>query len=449
MKKRDILREKPSKLFFSYLLPSISSTLVTSIYIFVDTVMIGKGVGEDGIAALNIILPVFGVLYGLGVLFGVGGGVLMSVANGAGNHEEAHGYFSSALVCAVVSSAMCAIVTVIFFEPLMMAMGADSTTYPLVYEYGIYIAYGSPLFLFTNFLQAFVRNDKAPRRAMVGVITGGITNVILDYVFIFPMDMGMAGASIATVIGNSVTIAILLTHFLSRVNTMRFMISKVSVSRAVSIIKSGVPSFLTEVASSVVILMFNLQLLKYVGKTGVTVYGIISNSTIIAMSLFNGVAQAAQPLIASSFGAGLDERVGKFRRYGIATAGLVGAVLTLTGVIFNEPVVWIFLEPAETVLDMARPAIAIYFISLVFMGVNVFSATYFQSVIKPAKSLAISLLRGVVLNTALVFVLPLLFDVTGIWLTVPVTEAIVFVISVVMYRQGKNTAKPDGQRLNA
>ena len=190
MKKRDILREKPSKLFFSYLLPSISSTLVTSIYIFVDTVMIGKGVGEDGIAALNIILPVFGVLYGLGVLFGVGGGVLMSVANGAGNHEEAHGYFSSALVCAVVSSAMCAIVTVIFFEPLMMAMGADSTTYPLVYEYGIYIAYGSPLFLFTNFLQAFVRNDKAPRRAMVGVITGGITNVILDYVFIFPMDMG-------------------------------------------------------------------------------------------------------------------------------------------------------------------------------------------------------------------------------------------------------------------
>ena len=284
---------------------------------------------------------------------------------------------------------------------------------------------------------------------MVGVITGGITNVILDYVFIFPMDMGMAGASIATVIGNSVTIAILLTHFLSRVNTMRFMISKVSVSRAVSIIKSGVPSFLTEVASSVVILMFNLQLLKYVGKTGVTVYGIISNSTIIAMSLFNGVAQAAQPLIASSFGAGLDERVGKFRRYGIATAGLVGAVLTLTGVIFNEPVVWIFLEPAETVLDMARPAIAIYFISLVFMGVNVFSATYFQSVIKPAKSLAISLLRGVVLNTALVFVLPLLFDVTGIWLTVPVTEAIVFVISVVMYRQGKNTAKPDGQRLNA
>ena len=202
-------------------------------------------------------------------------------------------------------------------------------------------------------------------------------------------------------------------------------------------------------ASSVVILMFNLQLLKYVGKTGVTVYGIISNSTIIAMSLFNGVAQAAQPLIASSFGAGLDERVGKFRRYGIATAGLVGAVLTLTGVIFNEPVVWIFLEPAETVLDMARPAIAIYFISLVFMGVNVFSATYFQSVIKPAKSLAISLLRGVVLNTALVFVLPLLFDVTGIWLTVPVTEAIVFVISVVMYRQGKNTAKPDGQRLNA
>ena len=124
-------------------------------------------------------------------------------------------------------------------------------------------------------------------------------------------------------------------------------------------------------------------------------------------------------------------------------------MLTLTGVIFNEPVVWIFLEPAETVLDMARPAIAIYFISLVFMGVNVFSATYFQSVIKPAKSLAISLLRGVVLNTALVFVLPLLFDVTGIWLTVPVTEAIVFVISVVMYRQGKNTAKPDGQRLNA
>lgn len=429
MKKTDLLADNPRRLFLRYLFPSISSTLVTSIYIFADTVIIGKGVGASGMAALNIVIPLFGLYFGAGVMLGVGGGVLMSVANGGGDTKRAKAYFTTAIVCGFFFSLLFTLAGILFFQPMMRLLGSDGADQKLIFDYGIWVVSGCSLFLFSSLLQAFVRNDRAPKHAMAAVITGGVLNMALDYLFVFPLQMGIKGAAIATLIGTAVTIGILLLHFVKKENTMYLDLRSFSIANAWAIIKNGFSGFLMEIANSIVILFFNLQLLKYIGEAGVVVYGIISNSVIIAMSLFNGVSQAAQPIMAANFGADHWDRVFCVRRMGMVTTGAFGVVIFLLGSLFPETAVHIFLnEPDQMVVDLAGSALRIYFPSFLFMSLNFFSTNYFQSVLLPQKALFISLSRGILLPIVLVFLLPILFDVTGIWATMPIAELIALLL---------------------
>ena len=193
-KKNQFLTEQPSKLFLSYLIPSISATLVTSIYILADTMMIGKGVGAVGIAALNLLLPIFSVYVGTGILFGVGGSVLFSVSKGRGEEQKAREYFTASVCLAIAASLLYMWLFTAFFDPITLFLGRNEGTDAYVREYGRYLKLTPAIFLFSSFLQAFVRNDGAPKLAMAAVITGGVTNVFLDYIFIFPLNWGIGGA---------------------------------------------------------------------------------------------------------------------------------------------------------------------------------------------------------------------------------------------------------------
>lgn len=434
--KMDLLHDDPKKLFFKYLLPSISATLVTSIYVLADMIMIGKGVGQDGLAVLNFILPLFTLFFGTGLLLGVGGAVLMSVANGSGDKKLANTYFTHA---ALSGAFLATVLGLVFLEPIGYMLGCTPVNIGLFTSYAQYLVGFCPVFLFSSLLQAFVRNDGAPKRAMVAVISGGVTNIILDYIFIFILGMGMAGGAIATVIGSITSVTLLLTHFMSKQNTMKLLKGKIQVNLIGRILHSGLPSFLIEVASGIVILLFNLQLLKYVGEVGVVVYSIMANSAIVAMSLFNGVSQGAQPIMATNYGAEQSERVVSVRKVGSITVFIIGIVLFLSGFLFPDIVVQIFIEPTTEVLDMARGAIRIYFAAFIIMSLNIFYSTYFQSVLKPKLSLIICLLRGIIICTILVFLLPLLIGVTGIWLVMPITELITAIMAMMMVRSAKNS----------
>ena len=434
--KMDLLHDDPKKLFFKYLLPFISATLVTSIYVLADMIMIGKGVGQDGLAVLNFILPLFTLFFGTGLLLGVGGAVLMSVANGSGDKKLANTYFTHA---ALSGAFLATVLGLVFLEPIGYMLGCTPVNIGLFTSYAQYLVGFCPVFLFSSLLQAFVRNDGAPKRAMVAVISGGVTNIILDYIFIFILGMGMAGGAIATVIGSITSVTLLLTHFMSKQNTMKLLKGKIQVNLIGRILHSGLPSFLIEVASGIVILLFNLQLLKYVGEVGVVVYSIMANSAIVAMSLFNGVSQGAQPIMATNYGAEQSERVVSVRKVGSITVFIIGIVLFLSGFLFPDIVVQIFIEPTTEVLDMARGAIRIYFAAFIIMSLNIFYSTYFQSVLKPKLSLIICLLRGIIICTILVFLLPLLIGVTGIWLVMPITELITAIMAMMMVRSAKNS----------
>ena len=434
MTQNDLIHLDIKKIFFKYLLPSISATLVTSIYVLADTIMIGKGIGAKGIAALNYILPIFTLFFGTGLLLGVGGAVLMSIANGRKEHKLANTYFTSSVIWACILAIIYLVIGLTNLEQIGYMLGSDASNIDLFTDYGKYLVGFCPVFIFSSLLQAFVRNDHAPKRAMVAVIAGGVTNIVLDYVFIFMLGIGMKGGAIATVLGSTLSVAILLTHFLSKHNTMRLVKIDKPIQTVLNIIQTGFPSFLIEMSTGIVVMVFNLQLLKYVGENGVIVYGIIANTAIVAMSLFNGVSQGAQPIIATNYGAGKIERVASVRRLGAITVFVIGLIIFAIGYLFPQVAVNIFVTPTEAILTMADSAMKIYFLAFIAMSLNIFYSTYFQSVMAPNLSMMICLLRGIIISLVLVFILPIFLGVNGIWWVIPITEAITLGVALVMLK---------------
>ncbi len=434
----NLLEDPVHKVFLNYLIPSVSATLVTSIYILADTVMIGRGVGEVGIAALNILLPLYTVFYGFGMMSGIGGSVLFGFSMGKGNHKEARGYFTTGILMALVFAVLCCSLCNLFFTPMTAMMGATESMSEHLVPYGRVLVTAAPMFVLSSFLQAFVRNDGAPRLAMAGVMSGGVTNVVLDYIFIFLFDWGMGGAALATATGTTLTVLILSSHFLSKHNNLK-LIRAVSFKKVLEIMGNGLASFILEISNGFVMLLFNLQLLAYVGDIGVVVYGIISNLSLVVTSLSNGMSQAVQPLLSTNFGAEKTERIRQARRLGNRVALLAGVVFTSIGLLFPTGLSYLFLDPSHQVLTMAVPAIRLYFLSFLVSVWNIMNSAYFQAVVKPKYSLLITLLRGVVLNSVLVFLLPALAGVSGIWITVTVSE---FITALVVLRLAGKENRP-------
>ncbi len=427
--KNEFLTQQPFKLFFSYLIPSVSATLVTSIYILADTMMIGKGVGAVGIAALNLMLPIFSVYIGTGILFGVGGSVLFSISKGRGEDRKAQEYFTVSVLLAVLASVFYMWLFTLFFDPITLILGRNPGTEEYVREYGRFLKMTPAVFLFSSFLQAFVRNDSDPRRAMAGVIAGGVTNVFLDYLFIFRFQWGMGGAAFATVLGYGLTTSILCTHFLSGRNTLALVRVQSLGYKCREVVRHGFSSFLLEESSGIIMVIFNRQLLHYVGELGVVVYGIISNSALVVSSINNGISQAAQPILAVNYGAGQKKRVELAMKYASEAAAAAGIFFTITGLLFPGQITGFFVKAGPDIVDMAEKAVRIYFLSFLFLGLNMLCTTYLQCVMLPAKAMTICLLRGFVLSGILVLILPLIWGVNGIWAVMPVTELLTLAVS--------------------
>ena len=430
MQTNALVNEPVSKLFFRYLVPAILANMVTSIYILADTIIIGKGIGIDAIAALNILLPLFNVFFGFGLLFGVGGSVLMSIARGKGDYDAGKRYFTTAVILNTATCIICTIIFLIFLKPIVLFLGATDITMPYVMDYAPYIICGLSAFAFSSFLQSFVRNDGAPKLAMAGVISGGILNVILDIIFVYPLHMGMAGAAIASVIGSGTTIIILLSHFFSKANGLHFYFKGISFQHIKEIYTTGFTSFLVDVNAGIATVVFNLTLLKYIGDVGVSMYGVICNTAIIVTCLCNGINQAAQPIVSTNYGAGRSDRIATVRKTGIKTSILICAVPAIIGLIVPNLFTYIFLNPNQEILALSPMAIRIYFTGFFVTGINMFIVGYFQSTVKPHISLLLCMLRGCVLSIIFVIILPYFLDVAGIWAAVPLGEFVTLFIAL-------------------
>ena len=441
MNTNSLTTENVSKLFFRYLIPAIMGTMVTSIYVLADTIIIGKGIGIDAMAALNIVLPLFNIFFGNGLLFGVGGSVLMSIARGRGDVKAGECYYTVSMILNAVTCILYTVLFWVFMDPIARFLGATDVTMPYVKEYVPYVIAGLSVFAFSTFLQTFVRNDGAPKLAMAAVVTGGISNVFLDILFVYPLHMGMAGASIASVIGSGITVSILLFHFRSKSCGLKFSLEGFSLKYVKQIFANGFTSFLVEITSGIVMFVFNIQLLEYVGDIGVSMYGVICNTAIIVICLCNGINQAAQPIISTNHGAGLYARIESVRKLGIKTALVICSIPAVIGLIVPNVFTYIFLNPNEEILALSPVAIRTYFVGFFVMGVNMFIVGYFQSIVKPALSLVLCLLRGCVLSILFVTILAPLFGVVGIWASVPLGEFVTLFIAVYCMKKNRREVR--------
>ncbi|WP_286317319.1 MATE family efflux transporter, partial [Romboutsia ilealis] len=398
MSSLDLLKDNEKKVFYHYLIPSICSTLVNSIYILVDTLIIGQGVGAEGISALNIFLPFYSIYMGIGLMFGIGAGILMSTEDGVGNTEKSKKYFITSILCVSLVAIILTLVSSFNLRKISYMLGANKSSIDLVMEYGRYIVYSTPIFIYTNFLGPIVRNRKEPNLCMVAVLLGAGLNIVLDYIFVFPMQMGMKGAAMATVIGSITTSLVLLTHFIKKKNRIKICINGISFDMVKKIISCGSSSFFMEVASGFVIFIFNIQILKYIGENGIVVYGIISNCIIVGTSLFNGIAQATQPVIATNHGADEVERIKNVLKYAMYTTITIGIILFSIIFIFTKKVILIFVKADESIINMGIPSIRMYLSAFCIMNVNILMCNYFQSIGKEKISVSISIIRGFLLN---------------------------------------------------
>lgn len=419
----DILNKDVRRVFLRYTLTSVLGMMMMSFYILVDTMFIGRILGEEALAALNLAIPFYNLLIATGLLFGVGGAALHSIHVGAGRRREAGKYFSMALVGGIVLGTLYTLLGLFLREPLARFAGATPETAPFLVPYlGIVLSFGF-FYVLVNLLTVFIRNDEAPKYAMFVTAAGGLLNVGLDYLMIVRWSMGMEGAALATGLSTVFSFLLILGYFLFQESGLRFAWRGMEGQDFGALLRVGFPSFVVEGSTGLVIFVFNAVLLRTLGVVGVTVYGIISNISLIAIAIFAGVSQGMQPVVSVAHGAGAVDRLKKVRKYGLLTVSLLGGALGLAGILSPEFFIHLFLQPEAKTLQVAQVALPLYFSGFLFVGWNIILTGYYQAVERTMLSTWISLLRGVFLVLLFLLVLPQVLGPLGIWLAVPLAEA--------------------------
>ncbi len=428
----DLTHGNLRKVFFNYLVPSVGGMLGTSLYVLGDTMIVGRGLGSQGLAALNLSIPIINVFNGLGLLFGIGGATALSVDKGMGKTDGLNKIFTKSVIFSFICGVLLTLLRVFFLDEFVSFLGAEGEIFNMSRDYlGVMLSF-SIAFLLNPTVMVFVRNDGAPKTAMAAMLIGSIVNVILDYVFIMRMDMGMWGGALATGLSPIIGLSILSTHFIRRKNGISLSRLK-GVQGVRRIFANGIPSFVVECSAGIVIFAFNQSLLNIAGNIGVSAYSIIANLSLIAAAIFTGVGQAIQPIVSVNYGAKNMKRILETFRLGLFTSLGLGIVFYSLGLFFPEMLIGIFVRDITEVLDITKTGIRIYFLSFLLMGVNIVMTSYVQSKEQARTSLIISLLRGLVLIIAVLMILPRFLGINGVWWTLPVTELLTFFISIVFF----------------
>lgn len=428
----DFLNGKIKTIYYKYLVAAFGSALITSIYSIVDMAMVGQYHGPDGSAALAVVNPVWNIIYSLGLLMGIGGSVLFSATRGKseGKEDRSNEYFAASVVGAVILAVIVWIVILLFDKQLLTAFGAEESLLPLARDYVRPVKFAVPLFLFNQMLAAYLRNDNNPGLATAAVLAGGIFNIFGDYFFVFTCDMGSFGAGLATAIGSGITFIVMLSHFFTKKNTLRLVKPEKLFGKLREICVTGFSTFFIDVAMGILTILFNRQIVKYLGTDALAVYGIIVNISSLVQCCAYSVGQAAQPIISTNFGAGNGKRIRETLKYALGTAAFFSIFWTVLSLAAPNLYVRIFMSPTEEILRIAPRIIRCYSISFLLLPLNIFSTYYFQAMLKPKAAFIVSVARGLVVSGIFIYLLPIIAGPDSIWFAMVFTEAVVAVYVV-------------------
>lgn len=340
----DLLKSKIRPMYFKYLAAASGSAMVASVFAIIDAMMVGKYHGPSGNAALAVFNPLWSIIYCLGLLSGIGGSVLFATSRGKGDEKNAQQYFTLSVLYGIALSIIAMIGIGLFNEPLFRFFGADDELLILAKLYLTPIYFALPCCVFSNILSAYLRNDNNPALATKAVITGGIFNCLGDYFCVFVLDMGILGAGLATAIGQYIAIFIMLSHFVGKKNTLRFVKPAQVLRKIGNITVNGFSTAINDLAMGIIGILFNRQIMMYLGSDALAVYGIITQVTAFAQCLAYGTGQAGQPIISQNFGAGQYKRIKECLKYGLYTCAGMGAFWVIVMRVFpsNDEAKYIF-----------------------------------------------------------------------------------------------------------
>lgn len=426
-------------LYAQYLLTSIGGMLGQALYVLGDTMIVGHSLGTPGLAALNIAIPVINFMAGIGLLLGIGGATALSVDKGRGDTETGNSFFTFSFLSALMIGLVIVLARLFFLQDVSMMLGANQDTLENTMAYLGTFLWFSPLFILNMTMTIFVRNDGAPRLAMISMLAGSFVNIFLDYILMIKMNLGMAGGAFATGVAPVVGLLVLSIHGVKGKGTLRLAgipVKKIK-EFGIRIVSNGASSFIIELSAGIVIIAFNKALLRLEGTQAVSSYSIIANLSLIAAAIFTGISQAIQPLISVNFGAGLDRRTLETVRLGIWTALLFGVVFLGAGYLYADPLMRLFVSDPGPIAEITRRGMHLYFLSFLLMGVNMVLASFKQSKERVRGSLIISLSRGLVLVLLFLFLLPKWIGTDGVWLTMPIAELGTFILSIIGLKESR------------
>lgn len=425
------------RLYFTYLGASFGSAMLSCVYGMVDAAVVGQYHGPQGAAVLSVVMPIWTILYSLGLLIGIGGSVNYSYYKAQGKPEKASAYFTLSLILTALVSTLCWVGITVFDDPLLRLFGADDTLILLAKEYLKPIKFVIPAFPFSQFLSAFLRNDGDPGRATMATIVGGIFNVVGDIYFVFGLDLGIFGAGLATALGCGLSSLLMLTHFFKKDNTLGLsrIYGHIHKTRLVTV--SGFSPFLSDLAMGVVAVLFNRQIMAYLDSDALAVFGVIVQVSSVVQCSTYGVGQASQPLLSANYGAKRWDRIRQTEKYALWTVALMGLSGTAAMLIIPNGLVSLFMQPTEAVLAIAPKILRVYGLAYLSLPLNIFATYYFPSVGQAGRATVVSVARGIALCGILAYVLPWLFGSEAIWWVMPITEAAVAVYTLIGIQKAK------------
>lgn len=421
--------------FMRYVPLNVLGMLALSCYILADTFFVANGIGPDGLTALNLVLPVYSFISGVGLLFGMGGATKYALLKSMGNHAEAKRYFTLTMLLCATAGVILMLAGLFFTDEICVKLGADTAILPLAKKYLYTIMLFSAAFITNNALVCFVRNDENPRVSMLAMLLGSLGNIVLDYIFVFPLQMGMFGAAIATCISPLIGIAVLSFHLFAQRSGLRFISIRFRWRDLSQVVSIGFSAFITEFSTGIVILVFNFVILALAGNIGVAAYGIVANVNLFAVAIFAGISEGVQPLISKYYGVADFSSLRKIYTWAIGLSAIIGLAVYIILFLSGETLVALFNRDNDANLArLAVKGVRLYFPMLFLSGINIVSASLFASISRPKAAFLISVLRSIVFIIGLIFVLSSLLGMPGVWYTMPCTEVLTFGVTILLLR---------------
>jgi len=419
------------KKFTKYVGLNIIGMISTAICVFVDYLFISIALGTDGLTSLGLGVPIFSVLFGFGVMLGVGGGARYAGLRAQGEQDKANQMFTTTLKMGFIVAVPFVVLGGFFATQIAALLGASGHILPMTASYIKILLLLSPGIIFYAIFESFARNDEAPKIAMISAVIFNAMNIILDYIFIIVLDWGMSGAALASMIASICALLYLLTYWIRKKMNFRFVKARIMFKQVRSICEIGAPSLINDLSYGFVLITFNLTLLSLVGNVGVAAFGIISSIALVVFFIFAGLGQGIQPLASYYYGIKDKKSLLKILKYSFTTSISI-AIVAITIIFFFADSITAILnyEQDMALAELANEGIRIYFTAFLFAGITMISIAFLSVTNMPKVAVLLSILRGGALVIPLILILSRLFGVVGVWAAYPIAEFILAIISI-------------------